>query len=323
MLRARGTAPIILTVVLLNVGGWITYALLIEQLGGASALAGLGVVAFSLGVRHAFDADHIAAIDDSSRLLVGRGERPYSLGLFFALGHSSVVFVLCIGAGLAGGLLAAPQMQSLQDAGSRFAALAAAAFLLLVGLMNLRIFLRPESVAPSGIMHSLFGDSFRKRLTATWQMFPIGFVFGLGLGTASEVALLGMSASVASSGSVPLLAMLTLPVLFAAGMTLCDTADSIAMVNVYARSASPASGRRSLNRIMTGMTAAVALFVGFVYLAQVLEAEFGVHSLSAVAQVADHFEAMGYAIVAAYSTVWLIALGASRRQSQTVEPSLA
>jgi high-affinity nickel-transport protein len=113
-----------------------------------------------LGVRHAFDADHIAAIDDSSRLLVGRGERPYSLGLFFALGHSSVVFVLCIGAGLAGGLLAAPQMRSLQEAGGNFAALAAAMFLLIVGLMNLRVFLRPESGAPSGIMHSLFGNSF-------------------------------------------------------------------------------------------------------------------------------------------------------------------
>jgi len=214
-------------------------------------------------------------------------------------------------------------MRSLQNAGSNVAALAAAMFLLMVGLMNLRIFLRTESGAPSGIIHSLLGSSFRKRLTATWQMFPIGFVFGLGLGTASEVALLGMSASVASSGSVPVLALLILPVLFAAGMTLCDSADSIAMVNVYARSASPASGRRSLNRIMTGMTAAIALFVGFVYLAQVLETGFDVHALSAVARVADHFEVMGYAIVAAYSSVWLIALGASRRQRQIVEPSLA
>lgn len=161
MSHVRQTAPILVAVILLNLIGWVSHAVMVAHLGGASALAGLGVVAYSLGVRHAFDADHIAAIDDSSRLLIRRGERPYSLGLFFALGHSAVVLLLCIGVGLAAGFMAAPQVQWLQGTGSRFSALAAAVFLLMVGLMNLRVFLSPEMAAPSGIM-----NSFVRRLDA-------------------------------------------------------------------------------------------------------------------------------------------------------------
>lgn len=149
-------------------------------------------------------------------------------------------------------------------------------------------------------------------------MFPIGFVFGLGLGTASEVALLGISASASSSGSVPFVAMLTLPLLFAAGMTLFDTADSIAMVNLYAGSASRTSGPNTLNRTMTGLTAAIALLVGTVYLGQVLETELGIHSLAALAGISEHFEIMGYVIVASYSSIWAIALVASRNQRSTL-----
>ncbi len=311
-------------VVTLNVASWFAYLAVTQQDGMGETLAGLGTVAYALGVRHAFDADHIAAIDDSTRLLVNRGQRPVALGFFFAVGHSSVVFVLCVGTGMAAGLLHGPIVASFQDIGGRLSTLAAALFLLLLGLLNVRVYrrLRDGSAgaqgATRGPMSRLVGAPMARRLTSSWQMIPVGLVFGLGLGTASEVALLGMT-STASSGAVPLLAALVLPLLFAAGMTLADTANSLATVQLYGAAVNSPDKLLRFNRLMTGLTAAVALFVGSVYASQVLVRELRWESLSPIAGIGDHFELVGYTIVACYLGAWVFAIGTTRfRDSRQV-----
>ena len=318
-------------VLLLNAAGWALYLGYARTLPSGSAYVGVGVIAYVLGIRHAFDADHIAAIDDSARLMVNNGRRPFALGFFFALGHSAVVLILCIIVGLTAGALSGQGMELFQDIGGRIGTFAAAAFLLIVAWFNFRVLgqllrtnrgLRDgtltdadakDQMRQGGPMSRLLGARLNRNLRSSWQMLPIGFLFGLGLETASEVALLTLSAEGASSGALPFGALIALPLLFAAGMSLFDTIDSIAMVHVYASTTDATQQRIGLNLVMTAVTAAIATIIGVVYLSEVLVREAGLTVLTPVASLSAHFETFGYIIVSIYAVIWASALLVIRR----------
>lgn len=338
--RSKRTLILIAGVVLvLNAAAWTLYLVYARSLPAGAAYVGVGVIAYVLGIRHAFDADHIAAIDDSARLMVNNGRRPFGLGIFFALGHSAVVLILCIVVGLTAGALSVQGTALFQDVGGRIGTFFAATFLLIVAAFNFRVLgqlwrtnrgLRDGSLTEAdamvqmrqgGPMFRLLGPRFTRNLKSSWQMMPIGFIFGLGLETASEVALLGLSAAGAASGTLPFGALIALPLLFAAGMVLFDTINSIAMVHVYASTGSKSKQRIGLNVVMTAITAAIATAIGLVYLAEVFVREAGITAFAPVASLSGHFETFGYVIVSIYTVVWASAFLVIRRSTRTGSPS--
>ena len=241
----------------------------------------LAIAAFALGVRHAFDVDHIAAIDNVTRKLAGEGRRSLGTGLFFALGHSTVVFALCllVGLGVHGlGDAVRDDGSALRQATALIGPLVSGVFLLLIGGFNLlvlrdaiaavRRLRRGEGGAsgpaatmpPGGPMNRVFGRAMRA-VREPWQMYPVGFLFGLGFDTATEVALLALAGS-AGAARLPLYAILAPPLLFAAGMTLFDTLDGIAMAFAYGWSGRRPARRAAYNLALTGVSVALALSVG-------------------------------------------------------------
>ncbi len=335
--RIRELVPLLLSVVALNVAGWATYVYYLRSQPSNTAYVGVGLVAYVLGMRHAFDADHISAIDDSARLMVNRGRRPVGLGFYFAMGHSTVVMLMCVGVSVVAGSFAVSRFVSVQDVGGRIAALAAAIFLLTVGYLNFKVLRRLQrtkrdlmrgaisqadlesSLSGASPLARILGGKAMNRLQSSWQMFPIGFIFGLGLETASEVTLLSLSAAGAADGRLPIGAVLALPLLFAAGMTLCDSIDSVTMVHAYSSASTTAHDRLFFNIVMTAITWMIATFVGLIYLSQVLVDELGLRILEPVAQVNEHFELLGYVIVSVYVVVWACAFMLWRKSRKRAE----
>jgi nickel/cobalt transporter (NiCoT) family protein len=268
-------------VLLLHALGW---GLFLYYSPSNPALAGLGVLAYTFGLRHAFDADHIAAIDNTTRKLLQEDQRPLGIGFFFSLGHSSIVF------GLATGLALATQtvnsrIPSFQHYGSAIGGSVSGTFLWLIGILNLivlidivRLFLDlrggsydedrlEQRLLERGFMNRFLGRIAR-RITKSWQMYPLGVLFGLGFDTASEVALLALAAGVATH-HVPFLAVVSLPLLFAAGMSLMDTADGAFMSHAYGWAFSNPVRKIFYNISVTSLSVAVALVVGTIELLQV------------------------------------------------------
>jgi high-affinity nickel-transport protein len=321
---------VVAVVIGLNLVGWGLYAYSASAGGATAAYVGAGTLAYVLGARHAFDADHLATIDDCTRLLVRQGHRPAGLGLFFALGHSSVVFILFVVVAVASASASDTVFPAVRGIGGTVAALVAACFLLFVGFLNLRVLRRvwtarqvrrgddltheqvDEILNARSVLSRLFGSRLQSSVTASWRMFPIGFLFGLGLETASEIALLGLSATAAVSGTMPLMSLLALPILFAAGMTLFDTLNSLLMVNVYGSNRAQPRRRLTFNMAMTLMTACIAISVGLIYAAGLLVRQAEFSFLTPLADVSQHFELVGYVIVVAYSTLWAWMLIVSR-----------
>jgi high-affinity nickel-transport protein len=311
---------IVATVVLLNIAGWSLYLYYSTSLAAASAFAGAGTLAYVLGIRHAFDADHIAAIDDTTRLMLLRGRRPVGVGFFFAMGHSAVVVVLALIVAFAARSL---DVEPFQRTGALFATVVAVVFLLLVGVLNATVLTSmvklwrglsrgevdqaaiDRELVNRGLMNRMLGGRIRGLIRSSWHMFPVGLLFGLGLETASEVTLLSLQAATASQGAVPALAVLTLPLLFAAGMSAMDTADSLLMTRAYSWAYRHPARRLYYNLATTGMTVVVALFVASVYLAGLITEVTPVAGpLAAYAAIADHFELLGYVIVGAFVLAW-------------------
>ena len=338
--RIRELLFLFLAVAALNIAGWGTYAYYLRAEPANTAYVGVGLVAYFLGVRHAFDADHIAAIDDSARLMVNQGRRPIGLGFYFAIGHSTVVLLMCVGVSVLAGTFVSSGQIYLQDVGGRIAALVAAIFLLVVGILNFKVLqrlrntkrdLKSGAISPAELESRLSGASpfarllggkTMNRLQSSWQMFPIGFIFGLGLETASEVTLLSLSAAGAAAGDLPIGAILALPLLFAAGMTLCDSIDSVTMVHAYSSASTTAHDRLFFNILMTGITATIATFVGAIYLSQVLVDEVGIRVLEPIAQINEHFEILGYVIVSVYFVVWACAFLVWRRSKKRAKSNV-
>src|SRR3954452_13484674 len=245
-------------IVLLHVLGWGVLAGIVapaHYVVGASGTVfgvGLGVTAYTLGMRHAFDADHIAAIDNTTRKLMADGKRPVSVGFWFSLGHSSVVFALCLL--LAGGVRAlAGQVQndgsSLHTVTGLVGTAISGGFLYLIGILNLVVLVGimgvfrgmrrgefneaelDEHLSKRGLMNRFLGRATRA-VTNSWHMYPLGILFGLGFDTATEVSLLVLAGG-AAAFALPWYAILTLPILFAAGMCLFDSMDGCFMNFAY------------------------------------------------------------------------------------------
>ena len=307
----------------------------------AGSLAGAGMLAYVLGVRHAFDADHIAAIDDTTRIMLLRGRRPVGVGFFFAMGHSTVVVGLSIVAAFGASRLNSMEVGGVAQIGGYVASGVALMFLLLVAGLNtlvLRNLLRlsdrvrrgenisddlDRTLADRGVLVRILGSKLRGLIRSSWHMYPIGLLMGLGLETASEVTLLTLTASAATGGHTSLMAVLSLPLLFAAGMATCDTADSLFMTRAYSWSWGDPQRRLHFNTATTGATVAIGFVVAAIYLAGILSALPNCGWMAPVGALSDNFEFLGYAVVSAFALTWTIAMVISRsgRTSHTADRS--
>jgi high-affinity nickel-transport protein len=298
------------------------------NLGSAGVFGvGLGTTAYLLGVRHAFDADHIAVIDNTTRKLVGEGRRSVSAGLWFSLGHSSVVFglafLLAIGVkALVGPVEDAksPMLQTFGLVGS----LVAGTFLILIGLTNLaaaigiaRVFRDMRAggfdeaalerhLDNRGVLARLLGRVMR-RVTKPWHLYPVGFLMGLGFDTATQVALLILAAGSAAF-TLPWFATLVLPVLFAAGMSLFDAVDGIFMSRAYGSAFFKPIRKVYYNLTVTVLSVLVALVIGVIVLVGLLADRLGINSGPLALIGSADLEFVGFTIVGMFVAAWLVAL---------------
>ncbi|MGW6131689.1 HoxN/HupN/NixA family nickel/cobalt transporter [Cellulomonas sp. NPDC055163] len=330
----RSVAAMVAVVAALHVVGWGVLLGVVAperyRLGDGQLFGlGLGVTAYVLGMRHAFDADHIAAIDSTTRSMMAAGRRPLSVGFWFSLGHSSIVLGLCLLLALGARALVGP----VQDEGSvlhqvtgTIGTSVSAGFLLLVGLVNLvllrqvvgvaRRLRRGEAdgsvlagqLAPGGLLARVLAPVTR-RVVRPRRMYVVGLLFGLGFDTATEVSLLALAGG-AAVFDLPWYALLTLPVLFAAGMSLLDTADGCFMSVAYGWALDRPVRTVRYSIVVTALSVVVALGIGGVEVAQIV-GERSQGRLWAWVEGVD-LGAVGYAVVVTFVVVWLVALGVRR-----------
>ena len=313
-------------VVLLHVLGW---GLFVYYARRSPALAGLGTLAYTFGLRHAFDVDHIAAIDSTTRKFLHEERRPLGIGFFFSLGHSSVVLALTAALAVATTTVSAA-IPALHTYGGIVGAAVSGAFLLVIGVLNVlvladvvRAFRRMRAgsydaaalerrLLDQGLFNRLFLKRLGDRIDASWKMFPLGFLFGLGFDTATEVGLLVTTAAVAAHG-MPFLAVLSLPLIFAAGMSLLDTADGAFMCHAYGWAFSNPVRKVYYNITVTSLSVLVALVVG------------GVELISAIFAKTPDLSRLGYLVVGLFGATWLVSAliwkvrGIERRWAASVE----
>ena len=304
-------------IAILHIAGWWLYLHYAAQF---PALIGLGLVAYLFGLRHAFDADHIAAIDDTVRYMLQKGRRPLAVGFWFSLGHSTIV--LCLAVGIAFAATAVKDgLPELKNLGSLLGATVSGTFLWIIGVLNLLVLLDilgvwkkakagthdhkhlEELLAKRGFLNRLFGNRLQKMLNHSWQMYPLGLLFGLGFDTASEVGLLALTAG-ASAGNLPIPAILCLPILFAAGMTLMDTTDGVLMAKAYNWAFVNPLRKIFYNLMTTSLSIVVALLIGTIQLAQVLIRVLDLDGPAAAFIAGLEFGALGYVIVGLFLVGW-------------------
>lgn len=306
------------------------------QGGGAVFGLGLGLTAYTLGMRHAFDVDHIAAIDNATRRLMADGQRPLSVGFWFALGHSSVVMALgvVVALGVRGiGGAVEDDGSALNQVTGLVGPLVSGTFLLVIGLLNLAVLAgivgalrrarRGEAAAadaaarlqPGGLMTRVLGRALRA-VRRPWHMYPLGVLFGLGFDTATEVALLILAGG-AAAGGLPVWAVLCLPVLFAAGMTLFDTIDGAFMHVAYGWALGEPVRRLYYNVVVTGLSVAVALLVGGLQLLGVLADRLALHGAFWDAVAGVDLDVVGYGLAGLFVAAWAVALTAWRLGGRT------
>jgi high-affinity nickel-transport protein len=323
-------------VALLHVFGWGVLLLAVVphgySLGSAGVFGvGLGVTAYLLGVRHAFDADHIAVVDNTTRKLVGERRPAMGAGFWFSLGHSSVVFGLACAFALGFRALAGPvqdensaMLQGLGLVGS----LAAGGFLLLIGLTNLvaainiaGVFRRMRTgeldeaelerqLNNRGVMARLLAGLTR-RVTSPWHLYPVGLLMGLGFDTATQVALLVLAAGTAAF-TLPWYAILVLPVLFAAGMSLFDTADGVFMARAYGWAFLKPVRKVFYNLTVTVLSVAVALVVGMIVLVGLVSERLSIENGPLAWVGGLNIEWLGFGIVGLFVLTWALALAVWR-----------
>jgi nickel/cobalt transporter (NiCoT) family protein len=296
---------------------------------------GVAVLAYTLGLRHAFDADHISAIDNTTRKVLGDRQgtgqpRPFGFGFFFSLGHSSVVVAIGVAIIVAEKTVFAAVADSgsaLERFGGVFGTVVSASFLLLIGLLNLvilagivRVFRSmgrgeydeaelERQLAARGLFYRFFGR-WMKAINKEWQLYPVGVLFGLGFDTATEVALLATTALLAA-GHIPWYAIACLPVLFTAGMTLMDTTDGLFMNLAYGWAFFNPVRKVYYNLAITGLSVAICLFIGGIETLTLLPYEFaGLRQSRGLWGVLARFNlnTAGFVIVALFLLTWLAAL---------------
>jgi nickel/cobalt transporter (NiCoT) family protein len=281
------------------------------------------ILAYTFGLRHAVDADHIAAIDNSTRKLMQDGQRPVGVGLFFSLGHSTIVVALSIVIALSAAFISDVQNGTLQSIGSVIGTSVSATFLLLIGAINLVVFLDiykmfrrvsaggtydeqslDDYLSSRGLLARLFRPAL-KAIRRSWQMYPLGVLFGLGFDTASEVALLGLAATSGAS-HMPIVLILLLPLVFAAGMSFVDATDGVLMLGAYGWAYVKPIRKLYYNLNITLVSVLIAFFVGGIEALSVIGSELGLSG--GIFSVADSFDMglLGAGIVALLVGSWLI-----------------
>jgi nickel/cobalt transporter (NiCoT) family protein len=327
-----GAAAMTAVVVALNVSGWV---LLAAAVGGHYHITnteifgfGTGVLAYTLGMRHAFDADHIAAIDNTTRKLVSDGKRPLSVGFFFSLGHSSVVFFLAVLLNF--GIRSLDEQvkndgSGLHNVTSVIGTGVSGTFLYIIGLLNVvilvgivKVFREMRSgryddeelnaqLDKRGLMNRFLGPIAR-RADAPWKMYPVGILFGLGFDTATEVALLVLAGSAVVSG-LPFYAILSLPILFAAGMCLFDTIDGCFMNFAYDWAFANPVRKVYYNMTITGLSVFVAMFIGTVEILGLVGQEYNLSGGFWTFMGNFDINKAGFVIVGIFIVTWIVALG--------------
>jgi high-affinity nickel-transport protein len=292
---------------------------------------GIGVagLAYSLGLRHAFDADHISAIDNTTRKLMNEGKRPLSIGFWFSLGHSTIVVAIGVGIVIAEkavyGAVRNPHSH-LEQFGGIFGTVVSASFLYLIAMLNLVILAGILKVFRSmrhgeydeaelerqllnrGLMYRFFGR-WMKSINHEWQMYPVGVVFGLGFDTATEVALLATTALLASR-SLPFYSILCLPILFTAGMCLMDTLDGVFMNFAYSWAFFNPVRKVYYNLAITGLSVGICFFIGTIEVLGILPAELGgLHGGFWNFMAGFDINKAGFVIVGMFVVTWAAALG--------------
>jgi high-affinity nickel-transport protein len=302
-----------------NLGAW-AWALIAFR--HYPLLLGTALLAYGFGLRHAVDADHIAAIDAVTRKLMQSGKRPLGVGLAFSLGHSTIVIAATIGIAWTAHSLHG-RFEAFKEMGGTVGTLVSATFLLVLAAVNL-VILRDvwrryrhaqregelpaqavDSIAPAGLLSRALRPLFRL-VTKSWHMYPVGVLFGLGFDTATEIGLLAIAASQAGTG-LPLYSILVFPALFTAGMTLVDSTDNVLMVHAYGWAMDDPKRKLYYNASITFVSAMVAIVIGGVEALGLLSDKLGLSGgmWDAVASVNERFGALGYAIVAAFMACWI------------------
>ncbi|KPV42217.1 HoxN/HupN/NixA family nickel/cobalt transporter [Alicyclobacillus ferrooxydans] len=289
-----------------------------------ATLLGLGFLAYTFGLRHAFDADHIAAIDNIVRKLRQEQKNPIGVGFFFSLGHSTVV---CVMTGVTAFAVHWVQrsIPALQHIGGIVGTIVSAAFLFVIGIVNLvvlihlyRVFLKmrqssfdetqfEELLNARGLIFRFISPLF-KIVKQSWNAYPIGFLFGLGFDTASEVSLLAISAG-AAKNTTPYLGIIALPILFAAGMSLMDTADGIFMTTAYDWAFVAPIRKIYYNLTVTGLSVTAALFIGLIEAVQAVSPMLGLNQGFWAWLQNVNFGTIGFILVCLFIVAWLVSYG--------------
>ncbi|CAB3647368.1 HoxN/HupN/NixA family nickel/cobalt transporter [Paraburkholderia rhynchosiae] len=285
-------------------------------------LLGTALLAYGFGLRHAVDADHIAAIDAVTRKLMQTGKRPLGVGLSFSLGHSTIVILATLGIAWTAHSLHG-RFETFKAVGGTIGTLVSATFLLVLAAMNL-VILRdvwrryrhvqhhgelpaaaPDSTGPAGLLSRALRPLFRL-VTKSWHMYPVGVLFGLGFDTATEIGLLAIAASEAGKG-LPLYSILVFPALFTAGMTLVDSTDNVLMVHAYSWAMDDPKRKLYYNASITFVSAVVAIVIGGVEALGLLSDKLGLNGgmWDAVASANEQFGVLGYGIVAVFMACWI------------------
>jgi nickel/cobalt transporter (NiCoT) family protein len=306
-----------------NIAAWIWAIVAFQDF---PLLLGTATLAYSFGLRHAFDADHIAAIDNVTRKLMQEGRRPVAVGLFFSLGHSTIVVALSIAIATMATALQ-DRFHAFKSVGAVVGTLVSALFLFAIALANILVWISVYrtfqtvknggrfveedldlALAKRGLLGRLFRRLFRM-IERSWQMFPLGVLFGLGFDTATEVGLLGISATQASQG-LSVWSILVFPALFTAGMTLIDTTDSILMLGAYGWAFVKPIRKLYYNLTITAVSVIVAVVVGGLETLNLIGDQLGLTDSGgfwgAIGSLSDNFGVLGYAIVGIFVVAWLV-----------------
>lgn len=306
-------------------GNILVWLWALAVLGDRPLMLGTALLAYTFGLRHAVDADHIAAIDNVTRKLMQQGERPVGVGFFFSLGHSTVVVLMSVGVGFAASALTV-RIGSIKTLGSVIGTSASALFLFVIAFINIvvlasvyRAFHAVRRGEPfveedfdillnkRGFLSRIFRPLFRL-VTKSWHMFGIGFLFGLGFDTATEVALFGISSAQAANG-LSLGVIMLFPLLFTAGMTLIDTTDGVLMLGAYGWAFMKPIRKLYYNMTITAVSVIVAVLIAGLETLNLIGDQLGLTNSGgfwgAIGAINDNFGALGYVIIGIFVLSWL------------------
>jgi high-affinity nickel-transport protein len=317
--RAR-VVTIYVLLIAANIGAWAAAFVVFRHY---PLLLGTALLAYGLGLRHAIDADHIAAIDNVTRKLMQGGKRPVTIGLFFSLGHSTVVVLASVAIAVTAVALKGGRFAAWRAVGGVIGTVTSAFFLLVIAVVNLyvlaavsRAFHRVRAggayveedldtlLAGRGLLARIFRPLFGM-VRHGWHMYPLGFLFGLGFDTATEIGLLGISAAEASKG-MPIWSILVFPALFTAGMSLVDTTDSILMLGAYGWAFTKPLRKLYYNMTITFVSVVIALLVGGIEALGLLGHTLSLHGAfwSAITALNENFGSIGYLIIGVFVVSW-------------------